>query len=211
MNPTDDPSRAATAPTRSHWLPAGVILAAAISAITGIVSYDHGLTVARWTGSTGLVAYLVPLVPDLMIAMSSVTLIEASAARVARPLTAMLALVAGIGWTVAQNVAAGWRNGAGGAVIAAGIPLALVVTFESLLWLLRRRRMPAALPADDHREPDEPLSAEAALRALVDSTSERALAELLDVPRSRVQTWKRQLAGVAGKPEPEPELDVVPA
>lgn len=183
-------------PGRTRWLAAGVILAAAVSAITGIVSYKHGLDVARQTTNTGLVAYLIPLVPDLMIAMSSVTLVAASSMRVHRPPTAMVALAAGIGWTVAQNVAGGWHGGAGGRLIAAGIPLALVMTFESLLWLLRNARKAAA---GGQPEPDAPLTAKAALQALVDSDSERQLEQLLGVPRSRVQAWKRQLA-----PAPEP-------
>ena len=180
--------------SRSRWLPAGVLLAAALSAITGVISYQHGLYVARITGSTGLAVWLVPLVPDLMIAMSSVTLIEASR-RSERPLTAMVALVAGIGWTVAQNIAGGWHGGVGGRLIAAGIPLALVATFESLLWLLRNRRRGAPQPAGNHGQPAEPLTTEAALAALVASTSQRALAELLGVPRSRVQALAAKVAG----------------
>ena len=179
--------------TRSRWLPAGVALAAALSGITGVISYQHGLYVARLTGNTGLAVYLVPLVPDLMIAMSSVTLIEASR-RSERPPTAMVALVAGIGWTVAQNIAGGWHGGVGGRLIAAGIPLALVATFESLLWLLRNRRRGAGAPAANQSQPAGPVSAEAALKALLASDSQRRVAELLGVPRSRVQALARQVA-----------------
>ena len=125
--------------TRTRLLLAG-LTSAALAAITGVISYNHGLDVVRLVGNTGTVAYLVPLVPDLMIVTSSLTLIEASALRVARPAMAIVALLAGIGWTVAVNVAAGWRGGPGGALIAAGVPLAFVVTLESLLWLVRRGR-----------------------------------------------------------------------
>jgi hypothetical protein len=188
---------------RSQWLVPGIALAAALSAITGIVSYKHGLDVARSTGNAGLVAYLIPLVPDLMIAMSSVTLIEASRRR-SRPPTAMVALAAGVGWTVAQNIAGGWHGGPGGRLIAAGIPLALVATFESLLWLIRHARTAVPEPLASHLQPAPPLSAEAALAALVQSASERQLAELLDVSRSRVQSWKRQLAEPVAETIPEP-------
>jgi hypothetical protein len=175
-----------------------VALAAAVSAITGYVSYEHGLDVARRTGSTGLVAYLIPLVPDLLIAMSSVTLVEASKRR-DRPPAAMLALVAGIGWTVAQNIAGGWHGGIGGRLIASGIPLALVATFELLLWLLRHSRTAVAAPLPDQAQPPAPLSTEAALAALLKSASQRELERVLGVPRSRVQAWDRQLR------EPVPE------
>ena len=188
--------------TRSRWLLAGVILTAALSAITGIVSYQHGLYVARLTRNTGLVAYLVPLVPDLMIAMSSVTLIEA--ARFSRrPPTAMVALVAGVGWTVAQNIAGGWQGGTGGRLIAAGIPLALVAAFESLLWLLRNARRADGQPPAGRVQPDEPLSTEAALRVLLASDSQRQLAAVLKVDRSRVQAWARQVAEPAEAVPPE--------
>lgn len=209
QDPTDSspaPGSGQPPAARSQWLPAGVALAAAVSVITGIVSYEHGLDVARRTGNAGLVAYLIPLVPDLLIAMSSVTLVEASRRR-ARPLTAMLALLAGIGWTVAQNIAGGWHGGTGGRLIAAGIPLALVATFESLLWLLRHSRAAIAAPPASHPAPAAPMTADAALRALLASQSQRQLSELLDVPRSQVQAWARLLAGPVAEAVPEPSLN----
>jgi hypothetical protein len=172
------------------------LTAAALSAITGVVSYNHGLDVVRWTGTTGIVAYLVPLVPDLMIVTSSLALIEASAMRITRPPTAMAGLVAGIAWTVAQNVAAGWRNGPGGAVLAAGIPLAFVLTFESLLWLYRSRRQMAA-PDSSGQDQAVPLpSTDEALRTLLATDSQRGLADVLGIPKSRVEAWGKKLATV---------------
>jgi hypothetical protein len=196
---------------RSRWLITGILLAGALSAITGVISYNHGLTVARETGNTGMVAYLVPLVPDLMIAMSSLVLFVASTTQVPRPKPAMAALVAGIGWTVAQNVAAGWHQGAGGRTLDAGIPLAFVLTFESLLWLFRRGRggaSQAPVPAaSSHDQPVQPPTAEAALAALLAADSERRLAEFLRVDRNRVQGWKRQLAEVAEQAAPDPSVN----
>jgi len=120
----------------------------------------------------------------------------------------MVALAAGVGWTVAQNIAGGWHGGTGGRLIAAGIPLALVATFESLLWLIRHARTAIAEPPASHLQPAAAMTAEAALAALLASQSQRQLAELLDVPRSRVQAWARQVAGpvapgMNGHPEPE--------
>lgn len=196
VNPRPASSPAPEKTARSGRLAAGIALAAAVSAITGVVSYNHGLDVARWTGNTGLVAYLVPLVPDLMIGMSSLALLEASAARAKRPAAAVVALAAGIGWTVAQNVAAGLHSSWGGALIAAGIPLALVATFETFLWLLRLRNRDVTGITP---KPTETVSTDVALALLVGSASERLLADALGVPRSRVQAWKDQL-----KPAPEP-------
>jgi hypothetical protein len=182
------------------------LTAAFLSAITGVVSYNHGLDVVRWVGTTGTVSYLVPLVPDLMIVSGSLTLIEASAMRVARPPMAMAALVAGIAWTVAQNVAAGWRNGPGGAVLAAGIPLAFVLTFESLLWLYRSRRQMAAPDTASQDQAGPPPTTDAALRALLATDSQRRLADALGVPKSRIEAWARRTAPVA-EAAPEPSLN----
>ena len=174
---------------RSRRFQAGVTLAL-LSAITGIISYQHGLSVARLVGNHGLVAYLIPLVPDLMIVGASLTLIEAAAIRARPPQMTILALVAGIGWTVVMNVAAGWRNGPGGAALAGMVPLAFVATFESLLWLLKRARggtLPRPAPGTPIQ--DEPPSTSEALRTLLDTDSRRKLADALGVPKSRVDTW----------------------
>lgn len=204
MDPTDNPSVAASQPGRSRWLVTGIVLAAALSAITGIISYNHGLDVARTTGNEGLVSYLLPLVPDLMIAMSSLVLFVDSLMDAERPGTAISALVAGIGWTVAQNVAAGWHQGWGGRIIDAGIPLGFVLTFELLLWLFRRFRKPDAAIISASAgaiAPDpEPLGTMAALEALVASTSERELAFILKVDRMKVKAWKGQMETASAEP-----------
>lgn len=181
-----------------------VAVLAALSVITGIISYEHGLVMSRETGNSGLVYWLLPLVPDLMIVGGSVTLVEASARQLSRPLAAIGALVAGIGWTVAQNVAGGWYGGPGDRVVSAGIPLAFLVTFEALLWLLRQRRAVPDAPLENQDQPPAPASAEDGLRLLLGTDSQRNLAELLGVPRSRVQAWANQVA------EPGPaELEAV--
>lgn len=174
-----------------QWLAAGLALSAGVATITGIISYRHGLDVAVVTGNGGVVAILLPLVPDLIIAMSSLVLVVASAIGAGRPPAAIAALVVGVGWTVAQNVAAGLRNGPGDAVLSGGIPVAFVLTVELMLWLVRNVRRP-----DPSRQPEPgtTMTSDAALRALVESDSERQLEQLLGVPRSRVQAWKRQLA-----------------
>lgn len=175
-----------TEATRRRRAAAGVTLAG-ISLITGVISYQHGLDVARWTGNTGSVAYLLPLVPDLMIVGSSLTLMEAATMRAGRPLMALLALVAGIGWTVAQNVAAGWHSSPGGAVLAGGVPLAFVATFESLLWLYRRGRdgvTPGPVPATCGHQP--PLTLDAAIELAAPHMPKRQIAAAFEVSRQRV-------------------------
>lgn len=195
--------------SQARWLLAG-LGSAALAAITGVISYNHGLDVVRLVGNTGTVAYLIPLVPDLMIATSSLTLIEASALGIRRPFMAMVALVAGIGWTVAVNIADGWRGGPGGALIAAGIPLAFVLTFESLLWLFRRGRGgPAVQPAPATSPQPQPAAAsdgqapwewlDGQILALRARMSQRAVGEALGVSKSRVEAAERRAAEARAK------------
>ena len=203
---------AAAHPGRTRWLTTGITLAAALSAITGVISYKHGLDVARTTGNAGLVSYLLPLVPDLMIAMSSLVLFVNSIMDAERPRAAIAALVAGIGWTVAQNVAAGWHQGWGGRVIDAGVPLGFVLTFELLLWLFRRFRKAvpddAAAVGGEQPGSPEPLDTMAVLRRLLASESERNLAFILKVDRMKIRAWQGQLdaadADVVETPDAEP-------
>lgn len=173
QNPTSRPRRAAA-----------VAVLVVLSAITGAISYEHGFIMATETRNTGLVSYLLPLVPDLMIVGGSITLME-PAARVKRPPAAIAAVVAGIGWTVAQNIAGGWHGGAGDRVVSAGIPLAFLVTFESLLWLLRQGR--ETIP--ETTENQAPETVDDVLRLLLPMASQRDLSEDLGIPRSRIQAW----------------------
>ncbi|MFC4052892.1 hypothetical protein ACFOY4_24655 [Actinomadura syzygii] len=48
------------------------------AAITAVISSQHGLDVVRATGTGGLVAYLIPVLSDLMIFASSPTLLDAA-------------------------------------------------------------------------------------------------------------------------------------
>ena len=63
------------------WCAAAGLPLAGLAAITGIVSYLHALTVVTWTGSTGLVAHLIPLVPDQLIVCGSVALMAVAFSR----------------------------------------------------------------------------------------------------------------------------------
>lgn len=203
------PSATSTQPPPAGWawyLGTGITLAAAVAGITGVISYRHGLDMAHATGNTGLVAVLIPLVPDLTIAMSSLALVVASLIRAPRPFPAILALITGIGWTIVQNVAAGLDNGRGAALLAGAIPVAFVLTVELLMWLVRQRRRPQpAATSGSQQAPAPPATVEAALRQLVDLESERNLAETLGVSRDRVRKWKDQSAPTGDQPAPTPD------
>lgn len=126
-----------------------VVTLLALSGITGAVSYLHGLDVVRSVGNAGVIAFLIPVIPDLMIIAASMSLLEASANGLRRSPAAIAALVVGIGWTIAANVVAGTYGGVGGALIAGGVPVGFLLTLETLLWLVRHSRAAAPESAQD--------------------------------------------------------------
>jgi hypothetical protein len=177
-----------------------------VSAIAAVVSYFHALAVVQHAGARPPVAYLVPFLADLVILGASAALLDASRQDQSRPPLATVALVAGIGVTLAMNVAAGWGNGPAGAMVAGWPAAAFILALESLAGILRRGRGASSPIAPDGppstSSHPEPLSTEAALAALLDSASQRQLAELLGVPRSRIQAWTGRLDPVAGELPP---------
>ena len=187
-----------------RWI-AGVALAG-LAGITGVISYLHALTVAEWTGSRGLVAHLIPLVADLMIVTASMALLDRERRRRARPWLPASSLTAGIGATVAMNVCAGFRNGAGGALVACLAPVALVLSLETLMWLIQSAPDgPAPATGDDGeqcphgvaRTVDEAI-VNAWLHArdcLGERPVQRQLATAFDVPRTKVAALVGSLNG----------------
>jgi len=91
----------------------------------------HSRSSGRSVGNTGLVAYLIPCVADVMIVSASMTLLEAARNSAAKPALAVVSLVFGIGATLAVNVAAGWHHGSAGALVAALPAAALVLSLEN--------------------------------------------------------------------------------
>lgn len=174
-----------------------VAVLALLALIAGVISYEHGLVVARATRQPELVVWLLPLVPDLMIVGGSITLIEAASLALPRPLISLLAVLVGIGWTVAQNVAGGWDGGPGGRLVSGGVPVAFFLTFETLVWLLRQRRTrpdtttqqpPATATAET--QPAAPKTVEGVMQDFFALTSEREAAAVLGVTRDKIRTLK---------------------
>lgn len=98
-------------------------------------------------------AYLIPCVADLMIVSASMALLEAARNSAAKPALAIVSLVFGIGATLAMNVAAGWHHGSAGALVAALPPVALVLSLETLMGLVRRSCERSAGTADGRDAP----------------------------------------------------------
>jgi hypothetical protein len=88
-----------------------------------------------------------------MIVPASMALLEAARNSAAKPTLAIMSLVFGIGATLAMNVAAGWHHGSAGALVAALPPVALVLSLDTLMGLVRRSRERGASTCNDHPDP----------------------------------------------------------
>jgi Protein of unknown function (DUF2637) len=184
---------------------AGLSLAV-LAVITGIVSYLHALTVVHLTGSTGLVAYLIPFVADLMIITASLALLDAIGHQAPKPPLAMLSLVVGIGSTLAMNIVAGLHTSAGGALVAALPPVAFVLSLETLMGIIRLARGPGAAAGldDDDTCPHTVASTaeEAAVQAyfhtrdcLLEPVSQRQFAASFGLSRTRMADLAASING----------------
>jgi hypothetical protein len=195
VNDTDSPPPAASAPRVVGWT-----ALAGVSLIAGIASYFHALAVVQAAGATAPVSYLVPALADLVILGASADLLAASRSGQSRPPLTMTTLAVGVGVTLAMNVAAGGGHGLGGRLVSGWPALAFTLALESLAGLVRRGRGETATPLAPAASSQEPLTAEAAWKALAAAVPQRRLAELLDVPRNRVQTMPEKLAGLVAEP-----------
>lgn len=89
---------------------------ASVSVVAGWVSYDHALAVVRAHGEPGTVAWLYPGTIDGLIYSASMVLLDEARRGTPPPRLARWMLAAGIGATLAANVASGLRFGPAGSV-----------------------------------------------------------------------------------------------
>ena len=114
------------------------IVVVILAAVAAVVSYRHAYEVIVAHGESGWVAYLVPLTIDGLIFASSMVLLDTARRGGGRPVLAYFTLALGILATLAANVMHGWAHGPIGAVVAAWPALALVLSYELLMGLIRR-------------------------------------------------------------------------
>jgi hypothetical protein len=114
------------------------IVVVILAAVAAVVSYRHAFEVVVAHGETGLTAFLVPLTIDGLVFASSMVLLDAARRGAARPKLAYFTLALGILATLAANVMHGWAHGPVGAVVAAWPALALVLSYELLMGMIRR-------------------------------------------------------------------------
>ena len=115
-----------------------VAAVAAVAVVAGWVSYLHAYDVVAAHGEHGVLARLYPGTIDGLIYAASMVLLDAARRRVTPPPLARWLLAAGIGATLFANVLAGAAYGVLGAGVAAWPALALVGSYELLMWLVRQ-------------------------------------------------------------------------
>jgi hypothetical protein len=166
---------------RAHWsrLAAGAALAA-VASVAGVISYTHVEWLTLALHGTLLSARLMPFGVDGLVVVGSVVLMTAGPGYA---WLGWLCVVPGAGASIFANVESGLRYGplaaAWSGVPAVSFALA-VFTFER--WLFSQRSRPAVTPGE-------------ALQTLLASASQRQLADMLGVPRARVQAWASRPAG----------------
>ncbi|UBU13989.1 DUF2637 domain-containing protein [Nonomuraea gerenzanensis] len=177
MNP--NPTEPANPPPATHGgaVTAGlatrrvaIAVVSVIAAVAAYVSFRHQHGLAMTAGEPVATAWTLPVLIDGVIIMGSLVMLDASRRGDKAPWLARLALIAGAVATLAANVAHGWSGGPASSLISAVAPIVLVVAYELLMGMLRRRipRPSAELapeaapePVEDHTEqeaaePDAP-------------------------------------------------------
>jgi predicted lipid-binding transport protein (Tim44 family) len=145
-----------------NWITgSAVAVVAGVAGTAGWVSYTHALDVVRLAGETGPVAFAYPTFIDGMVYMSSMVLLSAARRKTDAPALAWWSLATGIALTLAANVYSMAAHGLLGAVAGALPAVALVLSYELLMWLIRSRsaapvpEQPAEAPAPVPEQPAE--------------------------------------------------------
>jgi hypothetical protein len=115
----------------------------AVAAIAAIASYRHVYELAVRNGETGTTARILPLTVDGLIFAASIVMLQAARRGQRAPWLAWMSLAVGIVATLAANVSHGLAYGWVGALVAAWPALALVLSYELLMGMIRtgRRRV----------------------------------------------------------------------
>ena len=146
------PARArAGADTVIRYLTFIVVLA--VAAFAAVVSYSHIYDLGLRHGQDGTAARLLPLSVDGLIAAASLVMLHAARNRLRVPLLSRVALVLGVGATVAANVGYGLPYGWLSAVVSAWPAVAFIVSVELAVRFVDDARR--VTDADSDREDDK--------------------------------------------------------
>jgi hypothetical protein len=109
----------------------------------------------RTSCETGPVAYFYPVFTDGLIYCSSMVLLSAAKRKASAPALAWWSLGTGIALTLAGNVYSGVSHGVLGALAGALPAVALVLSYELLMWVIRGTRR-STTQVRSTREPAAP-------------------------------------------------------
>ncbi|GAA3238247.1 hypothetical protein GCM10010468_73710 [Actinocorallia longicatena] len=129
----------------------------AVAVVAGWVSYWHAVEVVRRYGAEQDPAiHLIPLTIDGMIYASSMAMLWSARYDLKTGWLSRTALVAGIAATLAANVLQGMEHGPLAAAIAAWPAIALVISYELTMWVVRAGRALTDTPSlETDQTPDE--------------------------------------------------------
>jgi hypothetical protein len=127
-----------------RWSTIGAVAVVAI--VAGWVSYRHALAVVSEHGETGWLGRAYPATIDGLIYSASMVLLNAARQRVRAHWLAYGGLGLGIVATLAANIAAGLAHGIVGAVVGAWPAVALVISYELLMIVVRTGAVTVAEP-----------------------------------------------------------------
>ncbi len=134
------------------------IVVLAVAAVAAWVSYWHAVAVIeRYGAEDDLSAHLVPATVDGMIYASSMVLLWCARYRLAVPALARWALALGVAATLAANILHGVERGPVAAALAAWPAIALVISYELIMWVVRSGRE-IADRAHDSGQPERALA-----------------------------------------------------
>ncbi|GAA3215639.1 DUF2637 domain-containing protein [Actinocorallia longicatena] len=126
--------------TKVDWIIRAITAAAValLGVAAAIVSFRHAFAVVVAHGEDGLTAVITPLTVDGMVLVAALVILDAARRGLPAPALAVVTLAAGIAATLGINALYGISHGLLGAVVAAWPALALVLSTELLMGLIRR-------------------------------------------------------------------------
>lgn len=168
---------------------------ATVAAVAGFISYTHICALTLQLHQSWKTAHLMALAVDGQIVIGSAVLATAAGRQ---KHWGWLGVIPGLG----ESLFANWESGIVHGLVSAGWATVAAQAFAVSTFLFERW-LKARITARGRAGDAGRLSTEDALRALLSSGSERAVAAVLEVERGQVQRWKRMLA----RELPEPSLN----
>jgi len=162
--------RAAALPGDKLVRIAAVLAVVAVAGVAGYVSYWHAVEVVTRHGERDIIGHLYPVAIDGIIIAASMVVLDAARHMETAPQLAWCLLAAGIGVTLAANVAYGVTEGISGALWAAWPAVAFVGCYELLMMLVRASARRGGPPAGASVSSALPNAAEAAAEASLRAT-----------------------------------------